>query len=107
MIYEYRIYDVLPGKMDVINHRFRNFYLRHFKEHDFRVLGFWEPMTGASNQLHYLLAFDDAGAWQRQWEAVETDPRYAEERRAIAQEGLVVPKITNMLLRPTDYSPAK
>ena len=42
MIYEWRIYEVVPGKMDALNARFANLTLNIFNRLDMQVVGFWK-----------------------------------------------------------------
>jgi len=40
MIYEERIYTIVPGKMQDINNRFANVTMRLFEKHGMKVVGF-------------------------------------------------------------------
>ena len=51
MLYELRIYEILPGKMSAIIDRFANITLGYFRTHGFRPLLFAEPVIGTRNQL--------------------------------------------------------
>ena len=56
MLYELRVYDVLPGKLPALNDRFAKITLRYFEKHGIKVVGFWTDVIGRTNQLTYLLA---------------------------------------------------
>ena len=105
MTYELRIYEAMPGKMQALNQRFANITSGYFKKHGLSTVGFWTEDVGTSNTLVYMLAFDDMAHRDRAWTAFRAD---AERRQAFAEterEGPLVAKVTNRILRPTDYSP--
>src|SRR5256712_12129244 len=57
MIYEYRAYYVMPGRMPDIQRRFAEITLNLFKKHGIRVVGFWETVIGESNELVYICVY--------------------------------------------------
>ena len=59
MIYEYRAYHVMPGKMPALHERFSKVTVSLFKKHGMQVVGFWKTVIGESNELVYILAFED------------------------------------------------
>jgi hypothetical protein len=60
MLYEWRVYKVVPGKMGALNDRFQRITLRLFEKHGIKVVGFWETVIGVTNVLYYMLAWE---AW--------------------------------------------
>jgi hypothetical protein len=40
MIYEWRIYEVMPGKMNLLHDRFQKITLKLFEKHGIKVVGF-------------------------------------------------------------------
>jgi hypothetical protein len=59
MIYELRIYDVVPGKLPAVNERFAKVTMGYFKKYGMKVVGFWTDEVGMTNRLTYILAFND------------------------------------------------
>jgi len=104
MIYEWRIYEVMPGKMDALHDRFQKIILRLFEKHCIKVVGFWETIVGTSNVLYYMVAFEDAAKRGEAWDAFYSDPEWIKTSK---EEGPLTQKIVNMLLKPTYYSPMK
>ena len=51
MIDEWRAYDIMPGRMPDIQQRFADHTMRLFQKHGIKVVGFWQPVTGESNEL--------------------------------------------------------
>src|ERR671924_609138 len=71
-LFEYRVYEVTPGRMPALNRRFQTMTLNHFRNHGIGVVGFWEAVVGTTNELHYLLRFDDMAHRERAWRAFAT-----------------------------------
>ena len=81
MLYELRIYEILPGKMPVIDARFREHTLGFFERHGVEVVGFWHEVVGRSDRLVYLTRFADMADRERKWGAFISDPRVAATSR--------------------------
>lgn len=109
MVYELRTYWAAPGKIGDLHNRFRNVTLNIFARHNMRVIAFWtpSPVTETSGDLVYILAFDDAEAKEKAWNAFRSDPDWIAGRTASEINGALVSKITTVLLEPTDYSPLR
>lgn len=105
MIYEIRTYEAMPGKLPALNQRFANVTLKLFEKHGLKSIGYWTEDVGTSNTLVYILAFEDLGQRERAWSAFRADPERAKAFAATESEGPLVARITNRILRPTDYSP--
>jgi hypothetical protein len=107
VLYEYRVYEAMPGKMGALNARFRTHTLSLFERHGFRVVGFWEPVIGTSNELHYILAWEDLNERQRAWDAFQGDPAWQQVRQESERDGVLAARIRVQIWRPTDYSPMR
>lgn len=107
MIYEWRIYEVAPGKMRALNERFANLTVRLFRKHNIGVIGFWQAVIGTSNVLYYMLAFEDLAQREKAWNSFMSDPEWIKGRAESEREGPLVLRVTNMILSPTNYSPMK
>ena len=107
MIYELRIYEAMPGKLPVLNRRFADITMGYFQKHGLNPVGFWTEDVGTSNTLVYLLAFENAAERERAWSAFRADEERARLFAETEQEGPLVARITNRLLRPTEYSPMR
>ena len=105
MIYEYRIYDIIPGRLPNINNRFANITTKIWKKHGINVVAFWEPIIGVSNQLHYILSFESLADREKKWNAFQSDEEWLKARAETEKDGPIVAKVTNYILRPTPYSP--
>lgn len=107
MLYEWRIYEILPGRMGALNDRFQKVTLKLFEKHGIRVVGFWEAVVGTSNILYYMLAWQDMAERERIWNAFQSDPDWLQARAETEKNGPINQRITNIFLKPTPYSPMK
>ena len=108
MIYEYRVYDAMPGRMADLHARFREHTTRIFDRLGMNVVGFFTPeIGGRSDQLIYLLAFDDLEHRDQAWKAFRSDAEWRQVKQASEKDGPIVARITSAILSPTDYSPLR
>lgn len=106
MIYEYRVYEAAPGKLEALHARFRNHTLGIFERHGIKNIGYWTSAVGDySDRLIYIVAFEDEGQRERAWASFRADPEWNEVRSASEVDGPLTSRIYNSLLSPTDYSP--
>ena len=104
MLYEYRQYFAMPGKMRELNDRFRDHTTRLWKTHGFKEVGFFEAQFGDTNVLHYILQWDSAEQRQASWASFMTDPEWIAARTKSEGQGPLVARVHNELWVPTDYS---
>ncbi len=104
-LFEYRIYEVVPGRMPALNKRFETMSLGYFKKHGIGVVGFWEAIAGTSNELHYVLRYDDLAHRQRAWDAFQADEGWQRDRAATEADGQIVARIRNQFWGASSYSP--
>ncbi|MDQ1279019.1 MAG: hypothetical protein QG670_279 [Thermoproteota archaeon] len=107
MIYEWRVYEVVPGKMNAINERFQKITTKFFDKYGIRVVGFWQADIGTSNVLYYMLAWDSLAQREKVWSAFSSDPDRLKAFRETEKDGPLVERVVNTILRPTAYSPMK
>jgi hypothetical protein len=106
MIYELRTYEVVPGRMPALHKRFAETTLALFAKHGIKVVGFWTSHIGGStNQLVYMVAFDDLAQRDACWAAFAADPEWQAKRAESERDGPIVANVQNVILRPTPYSP--
>jgi hypothetical protein len=107
VLYEYRHYQTVPGKMPALHRRFAELTTRVWDKHGIRVVGFFEAVVGSTNELHYILQWDDMADRERKWDAFQRDPEWLEGRAQSEVDGPLVARATNYFWRPTHYSPMK
>jgi len=106
VIYELRIYTVLPGRMPAMQTRFRDHTCRLFEKHGIKNIGYWTNVIGGrTDQLVYLVAFESLAARETAWAAFTADTEWRQIAAASEADGLIVHHIENRILAPTDFSP--
>lgn len=108
MIYELRIYTAHPGKMGALLSRFRDHTCTLFEKHGIKNVGYWlNTVGGRSDELWYMLAYEDHGQREKAWAAFAADPEWQEARRKSEENGPLVHHIENRIMNPLDFSPLK
>ncbi len=107
MIYELRIYHAAPGKLRALSRRFEHSTLKFFDKHGIRPIGFWIPVIGESNDLYYILEWENLDEREKNWGAFQSDPEWIQARAESEAEGPLYTHITNLILSPTSYSRLK
>jgi hypothetical protein len=105
MIYELRLYRVLPGRMPALLKRFQTRTLKIWERFGIRQVGFWTTVVGPSHlELTYLLEWESMAERERLWDAFAADPEWLEALAESERDGLIVANAENRLLRPTAFS---
>jgi len=108
MIYELRVYHVLPGRMAAMLARFQNHTLRIWDRIGIRQAGFWTTLVGESNQdLTYMLAWDSLAERDVKWTAFLADPEWVAVRTESEKDGPIVASLSSQFLVPTAFSSVK
>ncbi|MBM3262448.1 MAG: NIPSNAP family protein [candidate division Zixibacteria bacterium] len=106
MIYEERIYKIMPGRIPDILKRFTNHALPLFERHGMKLVGFWTTSIGPSNhELIYLMAYESLDERDRQWTAFAGDPDWVRAKAESEANGPLVVEVSNRILKPTTFSP--
>jgi hypothetical protein len=106
MIYELRTYEAVPGKMRALQARFRDQTLAIWKKHGITPVGFWTYAHGGwSDQLVYMLQFEDMADRSAKFGAFRTDADWAAAVKESEKDGPLTVRIRSDLLNPTDFSP--
>lgn len=103
--FEYRVYEVVPGRLPALHRRFQTITMGYFEKHGITVVGFWDAVVGTSNELHYILRWDDAAHRERAWGAFQADEGWQRDRAETERDGAIVARVRNSYWRATPYSP--
>src|SRR5262250_1617322 len=108
MIQQLRIYEIFDKNKAAFHARFRDHAARIMRtRYGFRIVAMWETRFGDRTEFVYLLEWPDEAAKTAAWAALMADQEWADIKRVThAEHGLMVGKIDDRLLAPTDYSPA-
>jgi hypothetical protein len=108
VIYELRVYRVVPKRMPALLKRFEKAVLPLWEKHGIRQAGFWTTMIGESNhELIYLLAWESLAERERKWPGFVSDPEWLAARDESEKDGPIVASIANSILEPTAFSSVK
>jgi hypothetical protein len=108
-VYELRVYHTNPGKLEALHARFRDHTCKLFQKHGIELVGFWTPIEGdeAKDTLYYIVAFPNAEAQKKAWQAFQNDPAWKKTKADSEKDGVLVKKVDSMNLKATDYSPIR
>ena len=107
MLYEWRIYNAVPGQMGALNDRFQKHTVRMFEKHGIKPVGFWQAVVGTTNVLYYMLAWESMAHREKAWNSFQSDPEWIKVMQESEKDGPIVQNITNLILKPTPYSNMK
>lgn len=103
MIYELRIYDVTPGRMEAILNRFRDGTISIFAKHDMKVTNFWVDVDESKERLYYVLEHSDAEARERNFQAFLEDSEWLELKGKTEQDGSLHEKIDVIFMKNASF----
>lgn len=104
MLYEYRRYEAMPGRLPDLLRRFETVTLDIWKRFGIEQAGFWLVEVGTSNQLHYLLRWQDLADRESRWTAFLADEEWSRRRAESEARGPLVARVHNEFWRPTGFS---
>ncbi len=107
LLYEYRRYEAMPGRLPDLQYRFANHTIRIWARHGIEPVGFWLAEVGTSNVLHYLLRWADMADREKRWTAFQADEEWISTRAGTEADGPLVARVLNEFWKPTSYSPLK
>lgn len=87
MLYELRIYQVVPGRMQAILNRFRDDTIRIFAKHEMKVTNFWVDADETRDRLYYVLEHRDAASRERNFQAFLEDQEWLELKERTEPNG--------------------
>ena len=108
MIYEFRTYTVLAGRMPALLKRFETKAIPIWERHGVRQVGFLTTMIGPeSRKLTYILQYDSLADRDAKWGAFQRDADWIAARAESEDDGQIVENMANEILTPTSFSALK
>ncbi len=107
MIYEYRRYHANPGRLGDLVARMNEHTVRFYAKHGMRLVGSWTSVIGNTNDLHYILAWNDLNERQERWAAFSSDPEWRAVMKETDPDGQMRSYGQSELWAPTECSPLK
>jgi len=107
MVYELRIYHVVPGKLDELLARFRDHTMKIFDRHGMKSVAYWTPVDDPQkgNTLIYILQHPNRAAADTNWSGFRDDPEWKSVKAKSEENGKLVEKVDSTYMRLTDFSP--
>ncbi len=107
--FEMRTYVANEGKMEALHQRFRDHANRLLAKHGVELVGHWTVASGegAGNTLIFILAYPSREAREASWRAFMEDPEWKKAKEESEKGGVLVGKVIQTFMVPTDYSPIR
>jgi hypothetical protein len=102
VIYEIRLYSMVPGRLDVAYDRFANHLPRLFQRHGIFNVGRWTAVSGRNVPgFVYLLAYKDFAAREEQWQGFYRDQNWWDIRAQTQGDEEAIERFDLYFLRPS------
>jgi hypothetical protein len=106
MIYEFRTYTCMPGRLADVLKRSEIQTKGMYKRLGLRPVGSWTTYVGESNQeVIFVFAWESLEEKERIWAQLLSDPEWAELRTETEKDGPLVANIKSSFQLPTKFSP--
>ena len=104
-VFELRIYKAAPGKLELLDARFRDHTIKLFEKHGMRNVAYWHAMDepDASDTLIYIIKHESREAAKETWPAFGQDPAW---KKAASESGVgrLAKPPKSVYMKATDYS---
>jgi hypothetical protein len=104
-VYELRIYHVVPGKLNSLVARFRDYTDKLFARHGMKSVAYWtaldEPLKGST--FFYILEHPSREAAAANWKAFQDDQEWKTVKAKSEENGKLVEKIDSTFLTLADF----
>jgi hypothetical protein len=105
-VFELRIYHAVPGKLPVMESRFRDVTSKILTRHSLKVVGYWTTEDAKDDSFVFLLAHESRQEAKKNWEAFRQDPEFQEVIKSEETEK-TLERADIIWLRPTEFSPMR
>jgi hypothetical protein len=107
-LFELRVYHAMPGKLPIMESRFRDTTSKLLAKHGLNVVGYWsaEGASASENAFVFLLAHQSREEAKQNWDAMSKDPEFRPVIKA-EQTEKTLEKADVIYMRPTNFSPMK
>lgn len=106
IVYELRIYHVVPGKIEDLVARFRDHTMKLFADHGIKSVAYWTALDEpVKSTFFYILEHPIREAAATNWRSFQDDPEWKSVKAKSEENGKLVEKIDSTFLTLTDFSP--
>ena len=107
MIHQLRVYELFENNKQAFHDRFRDHAIRIMESYGFHFLSIWETEADERTEFVYLLQWPDDSTMKEAWAGFMADQEWKDIKKEWAAEhGQAVGEIKELVLIPTDYTPA-
>ena len=106
-VYELRVYHAVPGQLDDLVARFRDYTDKLFAKHGINSVAYWTALDepAKSSTFFYILEHPSREAAAANWKAFQDDAEWKTVKAKSEENGNLVEKIDSIFLTLTDFSP--
>jgi hypothetical protein len=105
-VFELRTYTCLPGKLEALKNRFRDYTVELFHRHGMTSIGYWVPQDAPRSEdtLIYILAHPSREAARQNWAEFIADPEWQRAKADSEANGKIVLHIESVFADPAGFS---
>lgn len=107
-VFELRVYHAVPGKLPVLEARFRNVTSKLLARHHLNVVAYWTSQDAGpfENSFIWVVAHASRDDAKKNWDALRADPDFQEMAKSEQAERTVV-KVDSTYMSASDFSALK
>ena len=106
-VFELRVYHAVPGKLPLLESRFRDTTSKILERHNLTAVGYWVAEDPSANSFIWIAASSTHEDEKKNWDALYADPEFQKDVLKAEQAEKTVEKIDVTHMRPTDFSMIK
>ena len=104
-VYELRIYHAVPGQLDKLVARFRDYTDKLFAKYGMKSVAYWTALDepAKSSTFFYILEHPSREAAAANWKAFQDDPEWKSVKAKSEENGKLVENVDSTYLTLTDF----
>jgi len=109
-VYELRTYRTNPGKLPLLDTRFKDNTIRIFERHGIKSVAYWHPADKPASRdtLIYIIQHASSDAAKKSWKAFREDPEWHKVAKESQKDGAFLrERPESVYMKSTDYSAIK
>jgi hypothetical protein len=106
-VFQLRVYHAVPGKLPLLESRFRDTTSKILARHNITAVGYWVAEDPAANSFIWIAASSSPEEEKKNFDAMFADPAFQQDVLKVEQTEKTVERIDVTHMRPTDFSMIK
>lgn len=107
MIYEHRIYTVMPHRAEALIAAINEWFPIVEKYGVKVIAGIFQTVIGNENEVSYILGYDDLAHRERVFQSMMEDEDFKKSHERLQKEEPLIYNTLNKILSSTEYSASK